>query len=176
MMIRKATEHDIDAVEQVYDAAHTAEEHGRQTIGWIRGVYPVRETAQKALMRDDLFVLEDGGCIYGTGIINKIQVDSYQQGKWKYNVVDDQVCVLHTLVISPDSAGKGYGKKFIEYYETYALENGCVELRMDTNARNTVAREMYKKYGYTEIGIVSTEFYGISGVNLVLLEKYLGKM
>ena len=34
---------------------------------------------------------------------------------------------------------------------------------------------MYKKYGYTEIGIVPTVFNGIEDVQLVLLEKYLGK-
>ena len=175
MMIWKATAKDIDAVEKLYDAIHTAEENGKQTIGWIRGIYPVRKTAEMALARDDLFVLEDDGKICGTGILNKIQVDSYAEGHWEHEVSDEQVCVLHTLVIDPDSAGKGYGRAFIEYYETYAQENGCTELRIDTNARNEVARAMYKKHGYTEIGIVPTVFNGIEDVQLVLLEKYLGK-
>ena len=171
MVIRKATAKDIDAVEKLYDAIHTEEENGKQTIGWIRGIYPVRKTAEMALARDDLFVLE----ICGTGILNKIQVDSYAEGHWEHEVPDEQVCVLHTLVIDPNSAGKGYGRAFIEYYETYAQENGCTELRIDTNARNAVARAMYKKHGYTEIGIVPTVFNSIEGVQLVLLEKYLGK-
>ena len=175
MMIRKATAQDIDAVEKLYDAIHTAEENGKQTIGWIRGIYPVRKTAEMALARDDLFVLEDDGKICGTGILNKIQVDSYAESHWEHEVPDERVCVLHTLVIDPDSAGKGYGRAFVEYYETYARENGCTELRIDTNARNEVARAMYKKHGYTEIGIVPTVFNGIEGVQLVLLEKYLGK-
>ena len=175
MMIRKATAKDIDAVEKLYDAIHTAEENGKQTIGWIRGIYPVRKTAEMALARDDLFVLEDDGKICGTGILNKIQVNSYAEGHWEHEVPDEQVCVLHTLVIDPNSAGKGYGRAFIEYYETYAQENGCTELRIDTNARNAVARAMYKKHGYTEIGIVPTVFNGIEDVQLVLLEKYLGK-
>ena len=138
-------------------------------------IYPVRKTAEMALARDDLFVLEDDGKICGTGILNKIQVDSYAEGHWEHEVPDEQVCVLHTLVIDPNSAGKGYGRAFIEYYETYAQENGCTELRIDTNARNAVARAMYKKHGYTEIGIVPTVFNSIEGVQLVLLEKYLGK-
>lgn len=175
MMIRKATAKDIEAVEKLYDAIHTAEENGKQTIGWIRGIYPVRKTAEMALARDDLFVLEDDGKICGTGILNKIQVDSYAEGHWEHEVPDERVCVLHTLVIDPDSAGKGYGRAFIEYYETYAQENGCTELRIDTNARNAAARAMYKKHGYTEIGIVPTVFNSIEGVQLVLLEKYLGK-
>lgn len=59
MKIRKATENDIDAVEKLYDAIHTAEEENKQDIGWVRGIYPVRATAEAALKREDLFVLEE---------------------------------------------------------------------------------------------------------------------
>ena len=157
----------------LYDAIHTAEEAGKQAIGWIRGVYPVRKTAEIALRRNDLFVLEDAGRICGTGIINKMQVDCYRQGKWLHDVPEDRVCVLHTLVIDPDCAGQGYGRMFLQFYEACARKNGCEELRIDTNVRNVTARAMYQKHGYMEIGIVPTVFNGIPGVDLVLLEKYL---
>ena len=44
-MIRKATEADIDAVASIYAHSHSAEEEGKAVIGWIRGVYPERQTA-----------------------------------------------------------------------------------------------------------------------------------
>ena len=50
-----------------------------------------------------------------------------------------------------------------------------ISRRTRKNARNAVARAMYKKHGYTKIGIVLTVFNGIEDVQLVLLEKYLGK-
>ena len=174
MNIRKAAEKDLDAVEALYDAIHTAEENGGQTIGWIRGVYPVRATAEQSLQRGDLFVLEDGGRLCGTAILNNKQVDAYQKGAWRHDVPEEQVCVLHTLVIDPHCSGKGYGRAFLLFYESYARQTGCTELRIDTNARNTAARAMYQKHGYTEIGIVPTDFNGIPGIDLVLLEKYLG--
>ena len=172
MTIRKATAHDLDAIEQIYDDIHTAEDTGAATIGWIRGIYPTRKTAEDSILRDDMFVLEDG-IILGTGIINQTQVDVYYGAPWKYNT--EAVCVLHTLVISPKASGRGYGRAFVEFYERWALEHGLPELRIDTNARNIAARAMYKKLGYEEIGIVPTVFNGIPGVNLVLLEKNLNK-
>lgn len=172
--IRKAEWKDIDAIEQIYNDIHTAEESSAQTIGWIRGVYPVRKTAEDALKRGDLFVQEDQGQIVGAGIINQTQVDVYALGEWEHDAKDAEVSVLHTLVISPKASGKGYGKAFIAFYENYAIEHGCMELRIDTNARNVTARAMYKKLGYKEIGIVPTAFNGIPDVQLVLLEKYLG--
>ena len=74
-MIRKATREDIPAVEALYDEIHTREEAREVTTGWIRGVYPVRETAEAAVRRDDLFVQEDeDGRIIGTAILNQIVI------------------------------------------------------------------------------------------------------
>lgn len=169
--IRNATASDIPAVERVYEEIHTAEEAGTQTIGWIRGVYPTRETAEDAVRRGDLFIWEDGE-VLGAAIINQIQVDCYAGADWEYDVPADEVCVLHTLVISPRASGRGCGRAFVRFYEDYARLHGWPELRMDTNARNTRARAMYAALGYHEIGIVPTVFNGIPGVDLVLLEKH----
>ena len=172
-MIRKATWSDLDAVEKLYNELHDAKEAGLIHVIWKRGVYPSRSTASSALERDDLFVLEEGGRIIGSAIINQIQYDFYANAPWKYKTPDDQVCVLHTLMISPAEFGKGYARAFLDFYEKYAREHGYPELRIDTNERNTAARAMYKKHGYEEIGTVPTVFNGISGVNLILLEKHL---
>lgn len=173
MIIRKAAEKDIDGVEKVYSDTHTAEEEGRVVIGWIRGVYPTRDTVLAALSRGDLFVMETEDGIVGTAIINQSQVDIYEKGNWQFDAPDNEVMVLHTLVISPKASGKGYGRQFVEYYERYAASHGCRYLRMDTNKINSTARKMYSKLGYREIGIEQGDFNGIKGVSLVLLEKKL---
>ena len=171
-MIRKAVMADLEAIQKIYDEIHTAEESGRLRVGWIRDVYPTGKTARDAICRGDMFVLEtEEGEIRGAGIINRIQVDVYENASWEY--ISDRVCVLHTLVISPGAAGKGYGSSFVKYYEQWASDHGLPELRLDTNAKNTAARAMYRKLGYKEIAIVPTVFNGIPGVDLVLLEKNL---
>lgn len=175
-MIRKALESDIPAVAAIYDKLHTEEEAGRATIGWIRDVYPTEDTARQALSRGDLFVQEDSGRIVGAAIINQTQVDAYYGGPWQYAAEDNEVMVLHTLVIDPDAAGRGFGKQFVAFYEDYAIQNGCKVLRMDTNSRNLRARAMYGRLGYREAGIVPCVFNGIAGVALVLLEKMLNNL
>ncbi len=173
MNIRRATLFDLSGVDRVYQEIHDAEENGIITTGWLRGVYPVRDTAEAALQRGDLFVMEENNQIFGAALINRIQVDVYAKGAWKHDEPEDRVCVLHTLVISPKAGGKGLGKQFVKFYEDYAWENGMPELRLDTNERNIRARAMYRNLGYEEIGIVPTVFNGIPNVNLVLLEKFL---
>ncbi len=55
-------------------------------IGWIRDIYPIRATAEAALVRGDLFVEEWDRRIVGTAIINQIQVDACENASWQYDV------------------------------------------------------------------------------------------
>lgn len=170
-MIRKATKSDLDAVSEIYAQIHDWEQSGRLSIGWLPGVYPVRATAQAALDRDDLFVYEDSGRVLASAILNREQVDVYAQCHWKYEAADSEILVMHTLTVSPTESKRGIGRQFAAFYEAYARNAGCRVLRLDTNAKNTVARRFYAKLGYSEAGIVPCYFNGIPGVNLVLLEK-----
>lgn len=171
---REAAAADLDAVSGIYERIHDEIEAGRASIGWLRDVYPTRATAEAALARGDLFVEEQDAVIVGAAILNKTQVDAYFGAPWEYDVPESEIMVLHTLVIDPRCKGAGLGREFEAYYERYARSHGCRALRIDTKARNTVARSFYRKLGYREIAIVPVTFNGIPGVDLVLLEKYLG--
>lgn len=173
-IIRPAAAHDLARIEEIYDAIHTAEEAGNVSIGWVRGVYPTRATAQAALDAGELFVLESDGTVYAAGRINREQVPVYAEVPWAHDAAPEQVLVLHTLVVDPAAAGHGYGTQFVRFYEQYAREHGCPELRIDTNAKNANARRLYVYLGYRETGIAPCTFNGIDGVALVCLEKWLG--
>ena len=172
-MIRKAKSSDIDSVVKIYDLIHDSQDKDIRSVGWIEGVYPTRSTALDALERNDLFVYDDDGDILASAIIDQIQGESYDKVPWDYEVSDDKVCVLHTLVVSPLASGKGIGKEFVRFYEDYAYKNGWYELRMDTNENNVRARSIYRDLSYKEIAIVPTTFNGIPDTNLVMFEKNL---
>ena len=172
-MVRKAGPADLDAIAAIYDEIHTREEAGKTTIGWIRGVYPTRQSGGEAIRKGDMFVMEEDGVILAAARINQDQGPEYEGAPWGYSAPHRQVMVLHTLVVSPKEQGRGLGTRFVAFYEQYAREQGCPYLRMDTNARNTAARTLYKGLGYREAGIVACSFNGIPNVQLVCLEKML---
>ena len=172
-MFRPAQPRDIAAITAIYDAIHTENETGRMTTSWIRGVYPTRETAAASIQRGDMWVAEAEGRIVAAAKINREQMPEYAQAAWHWDAPEDQVMVLHTLVVAPQDSGKGYGSAFVAFYEQYASQHGCRYLRMDTSAQNLAARTLYKHLGYTEADIVSGNFNGIAGMQLVCLEKKL---
>lgn len=172
-MFRRADENDTDRICEIYDEIHTETEAGRMTTNWVRGVYPTKETAEHSIRCRDMFVEEENGRIVAAARINQEQVAEYAKADWRYDAPDDQVMVLHTLVVSPKAKGRGYGSRFVAFYESYALEHGCRYLRMDTSVENLGARALYKKLGYCEVSVISSEFNGISGMQLVCLEKVI---
>ena len=51
-LFRKAGVQDLDQIAAIYDRIHTLEEAGPVTTGWVRHIYPTRDTALAALKRD----------------------------------------------------------------------------------------------------------------------------
>lgn len=173
-MIRKALENEIQAVACIYDNIHDRTDSAAGKTGWIKGIYPTYDTARKAFLQDELFVLEnDSGKIVAAARINQSQEPSYKQANWLFDASDEKVMVLHTLVVDPKESGRGYGREFIAFYEDYARANGAEVLRMDTNEINTPARMLYKRLGYREAGIIPCDFNGLRNIMLVCLEKKL---
>lgn len=171
MEFRKATVKDIDRISEIYDLIHTEEENGNASIGWVRGVYPVRKTAEDALTADELYVLTDDERVMASARCNRVQMPSYALGNWGIKAEDKDVFVMHTLTVDPKVARKGYGKAFVKFYNDLAKDRGCSVLRIDTQIKNITARSLYTKLGFKEAGTVPTDFCGIPGVDLCLLER-----
>lgn len=173
IIIRKSEKVDISAILAIYDDILTMEEQGLITSGWVRGIYPTETSAMEALNAEEMFVMEDGGNVVAALRINQVQMPAYAEVKWEYKASPEKVMSFHTLVVSPKANGKGYGTKFVEFFEQYALEHGCPYLRIDTNAKNARARALYARLGYRESGIINCVFCGIPNVDLVCMEKAL---
>lgn len=170
-MIRIANKNDAAKIAEIYEHIHDAEEAGEAVVGWERNVYPTYRTALDGISKGDMFVEENGNTIVAAGRINKEQLDEYANCRWLYRAPDNEVMVLHTLVVDPRIKGRGYGSEFVKFYEEYAISHNCHYLRIDTQEKNTAARKFYKKLGFREAGITLCVFNEIPDVRLVCLEK-----
>ena len=77
---RKATPDDLDALLALYDRVFTAEESGLTSVGWVRGIYPTRQTLEEALAaRLIFFSRKPTARLVGAAVFNKLQSDYYAQ-------------------------------------------------------------------------------------------------
>lgn len=139
---------------------------------WDRNLYPTRDWAEEQICAGDLYVMEDGDKgIVASAVINHTPLPEYQSGNWYQPENYDKILVIHTLVVHPRHTRCGYATKLIRFYEQMAVGENCERLRLDTQAIDIPARQLYKKLGYTEADHVPCQFKGITDIDLVLIEK-----
>jgi len=163
IVVRIATEHDIDAIGHLYDdlndylAAH--ENYPR----WKKGVYPIRSDAEKALAEGNLYVAIMDGEIAGTVVYSRKQGEAYRSIQWQVEY-DEPVIVIGKLAVLPKYLGRGIGKTLVEYAETVGRQQGAKAIRLDTYEENFPAARLYEKCGYAYMGLVDLgleEVYGL---------------
>lgn len=172
-MIRLAKQADIDEVEKIFDEILDTPEMVR-TTSWLKGKYPTRADAQKALDEGTLYVGEDeAGRLYGSANLNHIQPPEYAKIPWEIAPESSgaEVLVVHTLCIRPSCAGKGHGKEFVAFAEELAREKGCKVVRLDTYEGNLPAATLYQSIGYRLAGSTLFHFQNVIWETLICLEK-----
>lgn len=164
-MIRKATLQDVSQVEQTYTELLLHEQtHGAYTA-WKLGVYPTRETAQKAVSKGTLFVLEQHGEIYASIIADHLQPAEYSKIDWKYQAELKEVLVIHLLCVRPSKAGCGSGKALVQFVIEEAKRKNCKAVRLDTGSQNKPAVGLYTKLGFELAGTSSMAIGGFIAHN-----------
>lgn len=173
-MIRKGIISDLDSIEETY-LEHFAyeEKHGAFTV-FKKDIYPTRIDAKKAIDNQSLYVYVENNIVLGSIILNNQQPKEYRNINWKCKADDNQINVIHLLMIRPSAAKKGIGSSLINYALETAKRNSCIAVRLDTGAQNVPAVSLYKKLGFNLIASAAMNVGGeISHKNHLFFEKTL---
>lgn len=167
--IEKGTVSNIDELESLYNDLNDYLEEGVNYPGWIKGIYPIRETAVMAIKANTLFIIKVNNEIAGSIILNNEQECAYEQVTWGIEAEPKDVMVIHTFVVSPKYMSNGIGKKLMDFARVYSIEKQIKTIRLDVSIHNTPAIALYEKYGYKYIGTVDL---GLNIPNLIWFKLY----
>ena len=111
----------------------------------------------EAILKDgNWYVAEADGVVVGILELMKRHVESPAQ-------VTKDVLFISTMAIDEKYRGKGIGHLFFEKVKRLKQEKGSDTIELQVNAKNRLAYEMYRKYGFTE-----------KSINMELKESALG--
>ena len=101
----------------------------------------------EAILKDgNWYVAEADGVVVGILELVKRHVESPAQ-------VTKDVLFISTMAIDEKYRGKGIGHLFFEKVKQLKQEKGYDTIELQVNAKNRLAYEMYRKYGFTEKSI-----------------------
>ena len=172
-MIRIATFDDIELIEDIYNEHFKYEiEHGAFTV-FKKGVYPTRKVAEEAVKEGTLYVYEENN-IEGSIILDKVSPIEYTEIDWKQPFTNNEVMVIHLLIVRPSMAGKWIATSLVKYAMELARNNSCKVLRLDTGSQNIPAVSLYKKLGFQIVATASIKLgNAIEHSGHLFLEKEL---
>lgn len=152
IQVRKSTMEDLQALAELYDKAVL---HLTQTVNypkWQYGVYPCRDSVEKAIRQGVQYQCADGGKVVGGLILNEDPQGAYERGEWQHDLNTGEFLVIHTLATDPDAFGKGVATQMVRYCIDHAKKAGYQALRVDVVPENFPARRLYEKLGFTFAG------------------------
>jgi [ribosomal protein S18]-alanine N-acetyltransferase len=78
-----------------------------------------------------------------------------------------------TLAVAAGRWGRGIGSALLEALLAEAARRGCTEVFLEVRADNTRAQQLYRRYGFVQIGI-RRGYYQPSGTDALVMRKALG--
>ncbi len=80
------------------------------------------------------------------------------------------IAELNNIVIKKSFRGNGFSSLLLEELINYSKQNKCSKINLEVSKNNTIALNLYKKFGFTEVG-VRKKYY--NGIDAILLTKEL---
>lgn len=146
--IRPGVRKDIPEITRLYDETTEYLECHINYPGWKKGIYPAREQAEAGVEEGTLHVAEMAGKIIGSIILNGKQEQGYDRAPWRRTAAPEDVVVIHTFLVHPDTCGLGVGKFLLEFADQWACKMRKKTIRLDVCERNTPAIHLYESMGY----------------------------
>ena len=152
--IELGTINEADELEQLYDAINDYLKKEINYPGWIKGIYPIRQTAIKGITDNTLFVAKYKGKIIGSIILNHEPESGYSEAGWEFELDYSDVLVVHTLAVHPNYLKCGVGRNLMYFALQYGRKQLIKSIRLDVYEGNTPAIRLYEKCGFNYIGTV----------------------
>lgn len=144
--IRKATENDIDNINDIYKKVIV--DLNKKKIDMLWGdVYPFCEI-EYDIKDNNMYIIELDDLIVGSYVLSDFDDPDYHEIKWNNNT---NFVYLNRLVINPKFQGKGIAKEVLKLIEEDMKNNNYETIRLTVYEHNLPAIKLYEKFGFTRI-------------------------
>lgn len=171
MIIRKANINDIDGILMIVNDA-VALLKSNKVNQWQNG-YPNREVFLNDIKKGTLYVACDEDVIAGVCNLCFDKDPSYEKvylGNWLTN---DNYLVIHRIAVKKEYYHKGVANMMFSFSEELALNNNVKSIKIDTHKDNIPMKQILKRNGYQECGIIYLVNYADQDKERVAYEKVL---
>ena len=111
MKIIRANTKDFEKIRFFYHSLIDGMKERKQTITWIKDVYPAADFLRSSLNNGELYMCCDGPRAAAVMVVNHDFKEGYCKLEKQTLLTNSEVLVIHALGVHPDYSGRGIGKK-----------------------------------------------------------------
>lgn len=142
-MIRKAVIKDLSRIMRMIQAV-VLKMNDQGSKQWDEH-YPAESDYLRDIKRDELFVFEEMGAVFGVCSISKRGHEEYHEINWSTNA---PAWTLKRIAVDPNQHGRGIADQLILFAEKLATQAGIYHLHTDTFSENQHAKKLFQRHGF----------------------------
>ncbi|MES1038111.1 GNAT family N-acetyltransferase [Peribacillus simplex] len=150
--------HEDKKVSEIFEIIKVSGEHMFKEQGLVhwRTPYP-KEVIQKNCNDREVFLVKD---MDTNTYVHTFQLE-FTKSLIDSNKNELQVAFINKFATIPKVAGKGIGKKSMDYIEEYCRKKGVSEISLDVYDKSEHAIQFYKKRGFAVTGSKQTKHFTV---------------
>lgn len=170
MIVRKATEKDLDGIENLYKNVVEFLQSHENYPGW-NSEYPVRADAEEGLNMGALYVAVENPkeTVVGTFMLKHRPEPGYENADWGNDFAYNEIYVVYTFAVRCDYFGNKVSDLMMDFILKEAKKDGMKAVRLDVVERNEPAIRLYERHGFQYTGTIDE---GLSEYGLPWFKTY----
>ena len=170
--LKKASIRDLDQIRALYwRLLDSSLEYG-QILQWKKNIYPNDDDWKAYIVKGEMYLILEDMNVIGAVAVTNAQSQEYKKIYWKIKADDQEVAVVHLLMILPEYQGGGAATAALDEIIKLAAGKQKKVVRLDAIDTNVPAQKLYEKYGFVNCGIAQ-EYYESTGETEFVFYEYV---
>ena len=171
LRLKKVSIKDLDQIRALYWRLLDSSPKYGEILQWKKNIYPNEDDWNKYIVKGEMYlILKDRDAIGAVAVTNA-QSKEYRKIYWKVNADDQEVGVVHLLMILPEYQGDGAATAALDEIIKLAAGKKKRAVRLDAIGTNVPAQKLYEKYGFVNCG-TAQEYYESTGKTEFVFYEY----
>ena len=171
LRLEEASPNDLDQIRTLYWSLLDSSPKYSQILQWKKNIYPNDDDWNAYIAKGEMYFILQDADIIGAVAVTHAQSKDYRKIHWTIAAEDQDVAVVHLLMISPEYQGHGVATAALDEIIKLAESKKKWAVRLDAVKTNVPAQKLYEKYGFVNCG-TAQEYYESTGTTEFIFYEY----
>ena len=172
LRLKEVSIKDLDQIRALYWRLLDSSPKYGQILQWKKNIYPNDDDWNSYIVKGEMYLILKDMDVIGAVAVTNAQSKEYRKIHWEVKADDQDVAVVHLLMVLPEYQGDGAATAALDEIIKLAADKKKKAVRLDAIGTNVPAQKLYEKYGFINCG-TAQEYYESTGETEFVFYEYV---